>query len=165
MKKVLFVLLFPLLIFSQAEDIERYKIYPTENIYNSLMLDSATGQIWQLQIGVGDTDQIKTVLSDFKRANTLEEITDQYKIDYKYWEEEYNSKPDSIVSVEEKNNWKPSTVEERLKFKQLQQNGRFELYPTKNMYNFIMIDVIDGRSWQVQWSNEPESRLVFPFYE
>jgi len=35
-------------------------------------------------------------------------------------------------------------------------NGRFELYPTQNIYNFILIDQTDGRTWQVQWSNKPE---------
>ena len=39
-------------------------------------------------------------------------------------------------------------------------NGRFELYPTKNMYNFILLDQIDGRTWQVQWSFEEENRAV-----
>lgn len=31
-------------------------------------------------------------------------------------------------------------------------NGRFFLYPTTNIYNFILIDQTDGRVWQVQWS-------------
>ena len=54
----------PALVFSQ-EDIERYKIYPTENIYTSLKLDTPTGRIWQLQIGLGDdVDRVASVLSD-----------------------------------------------------------------------------------------------------
>lgn len=32
--------------------------------------------------------------------------------------------------------------------------GRYELYPTGNNYNFILIDTIFGRSYQVQWSTE-----------
>lgn len=32
--------------------------------------------------------------------------------------------------------------------------GRYELYPTGNSYNFILIDTIFGRSYQVQWSTE-----------
>lgn len=27
--------------------------------------------------------------------------------------------------------------------------GRFELYKTQNMYNFILLDTFDGRTWQV----------------
>ena len=44
------------------------------------------------------------------------------------------------------------------------QNGRFTLYPTNNIYNFILLDQIDGRVWQVQWSIEKDKRLVFPIY-
>lgn len=38
--------------------------------------------------------------------------------------------------------------------------GRFELYPTKNNFNFILLDNIDGRCWQVQWSIDKEHRMV-----
>jgi hypothetical protein len=41
-----------------------------------------------------------------------------------------------------------------------EKNGRFFLYPTTNIYNFILIDQIDGRTWQVQWSTEPKERAV-----
>ena len=40
-----------------------------------------------------------------------------------------------------------------------EKNGRFFLYPTPNIYNFILIDQIHGRAWQVQWGKEGE-RLV-----
>ena len=30
-------------------------------------------------------------------------------------------------------------------------SGSFELYPTQNMYQFILIDKTDGRKWHVQW--------------
>lgn len=30
--------------------------------------------------------------------------------------------------------------------------GRFTIYPTKNMYNFVLLDQESGRTWQVQWS-------------
>ena len=43
-----------------------------------------------------------------------------------------------------------------------EKNGRFFLYPTTNMYNFILLDQIDGRVWQVQWSGEAEKRMVLP---
>lgn len=42
------------------------------------------------------------------------------------------------------------------------ENGRFTLYPTKNMYNFILLDQIDGRMWQVQWSVDEENRIIIP---
>ena len=42
--------------------------------------------------------------------------------------------------------------------------GRFELYPTKNNYTFILLDNIKGRCWQVQWGFEKYERLVTPIY-
>lgn len=39
-----------------------------------------------------------------------------------------------------------------------EKNGRFFLYPTTNIYNFILLDQIDGRAWQVQWSTEEKNR-------
>lgn len=42
------------------------------------------------------------------------------------------------------------------------KDGRFTLYATQNMYNFLLLDQIDGRVWQVQWSTDGESNLVIP---
>ena len=47
--------------------------------------------------------------------------------------------------------------------KEEEKNGRFFLYPTTNIYNFILLDQIDGRAWQVQWGKEGE-RAVLPVY-
>ena len=41
--------------------------------------------------------------------------------------------------------------------------GRFTLYPTENMWTFIMVDQIDGRLWQVQWSQNANNRGIIPF--
>lgn len=42
------------------------------------------------------------------------------------------------------------------------KDGRFALFPTTNMYNFILLDTTDGRTWQVQWSFEKENRIIVP---
>lgn len=39
-------------------------------------------------------------------------------------------------------------------------NGRFILTPTDNMWNFLLLDQIDGDVWQVQWSFEPRNRGI-----
>lgn len=44
-----------------------------------------------------------------------------------------------------------------------EKNGRFFLYPTTNIYNFILLDQINGEAWQVQWGKE-EDRTVLPIY-
>lgn len=38
--------------------------------------------------------------------------------------------------------------------------GRYILYPTQNMYTFIMLDQHNGRTWQVQWGTKSEHRFV-----
>ena len=48
--------------------------------------------------------------------------------------------------------------------KEEEQNGRFFLYPTTNIYNFVLLDQIDGRAWQVQWSLDAEDRILQRIY-
>ena len=85
--------------------ISRYKIYPTENIYNVLKLDTGTGQIEVLQWSLEQSKEgIYTLNSE----------------DLSYYD-------------------KP---------------GTFELYPTKNMFQFLLLDKALGRTWHVQWGFE-----------
>lgn len=44
------------------------------------------------------------------------------------------------------------------------KNGRFYLYPTDNFYTFLLLDQIDGRVWQVQWSVDPDNRGIVRIY-
>ena len=39
--------------------------------------------------------------------------------------------------------------------------GRFFLYPTENTFNFILLDQIDGRVWQVQWNIDRDKRGIW----
>lgn len=52
-----------------------------------------------------------------------------------------------------------------LAFDGVEINGRFKLYPTDNIYNFILLDTSVGSVYQVQWSHEPENRMVVPIYQ
>ncbi len=38
--------------------------------------------------------------------------------------------------------------------------GRFTLYPTRNIYTFILIDQEAGDAWQVQWGKTGERFIV-----
>lgn len=49
-----------------------------------------------------------------------------------------------------------------LKSGQKEMSGRFALIPTENIWNFILLDQVDGGTWQVQWSFEPEKTFVVP---
>ncbi|QDH77869.1 hypothetical protein FKX85_01930 [Echinicola soli] len=89
-----------------------YQLFPTQNIWTFLKLNTRNGNIWQVHFSISE-DGSQGELP----VNTL-----------------------SLVS------------EER------QVNGRFTLYPTENIYNFLLLDQIDGQIYQVQWSTEEDKR-------
>lgn len=95
-----------------------YELYPTQNIWIFLKLNTMTGAVTLVQ---GGTDTSKM------------------------FEVDLDSNP-KIYSWDE-----PIC-------------GRFKLYPTQNIYNFMMLDQIDGRVWQVQWGFEEKSRIVTRIY-
>ena len=100
----------------QTYDIERFKLFSTQNMWTFIKLDTQTGQMWQVQYSVkGDEERF-----------------------------EYDLSPNPLVTTDRK------------------VNGRFELYPTQNIYNFILLDRIGGKTWQVQWSFDEENRAVIP---
>lgn len=90
---------------------ERYKIYPTENIYNLLKLDRQTGKIEQIQWSLDSNKEFSVTLNS------------------------------SDLSLYEGLN-------------------SFELYPTQNMYQFILLDRATGRTWHVQWGTESKKRWI-----
>lgn len=93
----------------------RYKLYPTENIYNLLKLDTQTGRIEQVQWSL-DTSK------EFSRTINKEDLS-----------------------------WNAGA-------------GAFELYPTQNMYQFILLDKTNGRTWHVQWGLEDKKRWIRRIY-
>lgn len=98
----------------------QYQLFPTENMWTFLKLNTVTGQIWQVQYSInGPEYRFETALDIIPRIS------------------EYFDEPIC---------------------------GRFTLYPTKNTYNFILLDQIDGRCWQVQWNTEPSNRGVIRIY-
>lgn len=40
------------------------------------------------------------------------------------------------------------------------KNGTFELYPTENMYQFLLLDKSMGRMWHVQWGMKSNERWI-----
>ena len=99
---------------SNAKDFV-YRLYPTENVYNFLKLNTRNGQINQVQFSFEESNRGETVLSNISLVSKEEEI-----------------------------------------------NGRFTLYPTKNAWTFILLDQVDGHTWQVQWSLKSENKAIVP---
>lgn len=97
----------------------KYIIYPTDNLWTFIELDTEFGWLYQVQYSLkGDDYRFKVPIS-----------YEDLRVGSRYH-------ADDVIS------------------------GRFELYKTQNMYNFILLDKIDGRTWQVQWSMEKENRFV-----
>lgn len=92
---------------------QRYKLYPTDNIYSFLQLDTKTGMIEQVQ-----------------------------------W------------SLDMDNEGSVSINSEDLTYSGGYGSGSFELYPTKNMYQFILLDKTTGRRWHVQWGLTDSNRWI-----
>lgn len=44
--------------------------------------------------------------------------------------------------------------------KEEESNGRFYLYPTTNIFNFLLMDQIDGRVWQLQWHFDSDKQFI-----
>ena len=101
-------------IFVYSSTKSRYKLYPTENIYTFLKLNTETGQIWQLQWSMEEEREGEVIIN----ASNL-----KYSFDSG-------------------------------------GTGSFELYPTKNMYTFILIDKDYGRKWHVQWGMDTKYRFI-----
>jgi hypothetical protein len=161
MKYLLLLILIPFSCIGQ-EDLERFKLYPTQNIYTFIKLDSSNGLLWQVQYGVGDVTSSEVVLSNWKISKSVEEITQEYNKEYKDWEEVIMCDPKlSSIEVEK---WKPISLEKRLTYESIAKIGRYKLYSTQNIYNFILLDVINGRAYQVQWNIDEKKRIVQPIY-
>lgn len=93
----------------------RYKMYPTQNMYNLLKLDTQSGRIEQVQWSLDDNNEFTSVINS-------EDLP---------WKKGLNS---------------------------------FELYPTQNMYQFILLDKATGRTWHVQWGLDYKKRWIKRIY-
>ncbi len=102
----------------QQLEVPIYKLFPTENTWASLKLNTRNGKIWQVHFSISK-DGYEGTLS----INSY-----------------------SLVLPEE------------------EINGRFNLYPTENMYNFILLDQINGNTYKVQWHNDNDNRFVRRIY-
>lgn len=95
---------------------ERFKLYPTENIYTHLLLNTETGQIIQVQWSLKSKEEGSVIV---------------------------NSRDLSYGSG---------------------SLGTFELYPTKNMYQFILLNKEKGTTWHVQWGMKSSERWIREIY-
>ena len=95
-----------------------YKLFPTENIWTFIKLDTRNGKMWQVHFSISEDEYEGELI-----LNSRSLLWDDKEI-----------------------------------------NGRFTLYPTKNMYNFILLDQLNGTTYQAQWNNDENKRFVSRIY-
>lgn len=100
---------------AQNDDVVIYRLFPTQNMWTFIKLNTRNGQMWQVQYDIEGDNRMETYL-----------------------------------------NFVPLVAKEK------ELNGRFTLYSTQNIYSFILLDQLDGKMWQVQWSMEVKNRLIIP---
>lgn len=66
-----------------------------------------------------------------------------------------------IINYRDLRDW-PTGKENDYEYAAKNRNGRFEMYPTKNMYTFILLDTYSGKTYQVQWSTNYGERFCIP---
>lgn len=86
-----------------------YQLFPTENRWIFIKLNTQTGQMWMVQYS---TDNKSDALTCPLNQYILLGSSDQ------------------------------------------EVSGRFTLYPTQNHFTFILLDQINGNTWQVQWHTD-----------
>lgn len=99
--------------------IGRYKMYRTSSMYINLKLDTATGEVTAVQIGMNKESSRMVCL---------------------------------ICEARDTTSWGQDNI------------GRYELYPTGNNYNFILLDTAFGDTYQVQWSTKQEECFALRIY-
>lgn len=95
-----------------------YRLFPTNNIWTFIKLETSTGKMWQIQFSIDDSSRGSVPLNLGDLAKDKKRIP-----------------------------------------------GRFTLYSTQNMFTFILVDQIEGNTWQVQWALESEIRGIIPISE
>ena len=102
----------------------------------------------------------------FKMYQT-ENIHNLLKLDTwtgRVWQVQWGDTQDRIevlINYKDLRDW-PTGEEDDYEYAAKNRNGRFELYPTKNMYTFILLDTYSGKTYQVQWSTKYEGRFCVP---
>lgn len=103
--------------YGNEQQTKEFQLYPTQNMWSFLELNTITGQIYQIQFSMKSNERLYTTVN-------ADSLNSSYQ---KYME---------------------------------QDTGRFELYPTQNIYTFLLLDRKFGRVWQVQWGFKNEDRFI-----
>lgn len=153
----------------QENYIRTYRIFPTINMWYFIKLNTRTGQMWQIEFDQKGTNQLEIPLNSLSLVEKQKEIDNRFtlyptqnnwtfllldQLNGKIWQVNWDtrSKKTEVLPLN-----KLSLIG-----KQKEVNNRFTLYSTKNIWNFLLLDKINGKIWQVRWSQKPEKGEIIP---
>lgn len=142
---------------------QTYKMYSTKNYHNQLRLNTATGEIQQIQ----DDGQSWTIcsameiLGDKEGRFCLYETQNMWTFIMldtytgKNWQVQFSVKGKDYMFATPINMFYLANPVETSNW-----TNRFQMFSTQNMWNFILLDSYNGRLWQVQYSTKNLDNLL-----
>lgn len=134
-------------------------------------LDSLIREVQTLRKELHEVDSINRLILDGIYSNIDKPRYKMYQTENIYNLLKLDTRTGAIWQVQYRmKNVKASTVPIEYGFsagvtlESLGWDGRFELYPTKNMYTFILLDTGTGNTYQVQWGTDSDHRFMERLY-
>jgi len=160
MRKILFLLLLIASISTNAQTAKN-----TSNIKNAVYEQKIDSLLSQIDTLLMINNQL---LEHIEINSSLKERYKLYQTENIYTLLQLDTKTGKIEQVQwslESNNEGSVTInDDDLTYGYGYGSGSFELYPTKNMYQFILIDKTSGKKWHVQWGMEDSKRWIRRIY-
>ncbi len=123
---------------------------------DSIASDSASNQVVELLEDIRVRQIKETYANRYKMYHTenvynlLKLDTQTGKIEQVQWSLDDNKEFTSTINSQDLS-WETGM-------------NSFELYPTQNMYQFVLLDKATGRTWHVQWGLEDKKRWIKRIY-
>ncbi len=149
--------------------IRTYRLFPTINVQYFIKLNTRTGQMWQIEFDEKETNQSEIPLNSLSLVEKQKEVDNRFtlyptenpwtfllldQMNGKIWQAQWDMKPKKteILAL----NSLPLIEEQK------EVDNRFTLYSTQNSWNFLLLDKINGKIWQVRWSMKSEKGEIIP---
>jgi hypothetical protein len=131
---------------------QTYKLYQTDNIHNQLRLNTATGEVYQIQSDGQKFLVHATITPNNEKPNrySLTKTENMWtyilldKFSGKLWQCQYSVQGPEYIS-----SWviNPNELSSS-------QSNKFTIKPMTSMFQFYLINDETGDMWQFQWSTE-----------
>lgn len=156
-------IIFALIMSAIIGQAQIYQMYSTDNYHNQLRLNTATGEVKQIQddgqswVICPGIDNSYSQSGRFSLSATQNMWTFIMLDSYtgRTWQVQFSTKGTEYMFY--------TPINQRfLSYPSSEDNwrNRFQLFPTQNMWNFILLDSYTGRLWQVQFSSRDLSALM-----